>query len=54
MLGVTCWMAYGLEARALTLTLEFDATTQEVIVAGVPASNDDYFYSVYGNLKFGD
>ncbi len=47
-----CCVVCRLDAKALTL--EFDATSQEVIISGVPATDDKYNYSVNGYLKFGD
>lgn len=49
---LSCFTVCSLEAQALTL--EFDSTKKEVIVAGVPETNSTYNYSVNGYLKFGD
>lgn len=47
-----CFALCSLEAQALTL--EFDSTKKEIIVAGVPETDGTYNYSVNGYLKFGD
>ena len=47
-----CLAVYGMEVKALTL--EYDETKQEIVVAGVPETDDKYNYSVNGYIKFGD
>jgi len=49
-LCLVCCMVCHLDAEALTI--EYDKEKQEVILSGIPESNDDYFYSMYGNLKY--
>ena len=52
MLCVICFIANSMQAEALSLS--FDKETQEIIVAGVPATDNTYNYSVNGNLYYGD
>ncbi len=53
---VFCWFVCMAVCRldVNALTLDFDKTTQEVIVAGVPETDENYNYSVNGYLKYGD
>lgn len=51
-LCLVCFVVCRMDAKALTL--EFDETNQEIIVSGVPATDDKYNYSVNGYLKYGD
>ena len=45
-----CCVICRLDVQALTI--EYDEEKQEIIISGVPESNQDYFYNMYGNLKY--
>ena len=47
---LVCCMVCHMDVDALTI--DYDKNTQEIIISGVPESNNDYFYSMYGNLKY--
>ena len=49
-LCLICCIVCRLDAKALTI--DYDETKQEIIISGVPETNNDYFYSMYGNLKY--